>query len=662
MRRTVIVIFCLFLVMAATFFGILLYLLVDPTYSNYEAAVTKGTAKKTDGDFFCDRASYLRYEAVYFTFKSRELTEVPVIKIYRDRAIVQSKMNGRSVRMRYNRSRGVYEARWFPSLAPELGAYDAVLSFRRNGTDMFSHTSFSIDGRKPKNTDTPLSFVTLEALGHLLTTSNYIREDNTEGDWRNLVKTAKFMGADVVAANVGETTGTSPFLSPTNVWNKEKMNYLSTLAVEVKRENMKFGAWLHSFFIQFPGNETPNWLDRARARSRDFTRLGYTPSLKYESDAGEFTADWHCSLLDDKRITDMTELAGILSRDPNVDAVGLDYIRALPPGGLELVDDFVNDMWIERPNGFDGWTKEQKMLWLLKKRRDEYQHAWRYYKAKKEAEIVSRIKREGRVSKDLWVFNLGWAHGIEHGQDPLMFLDGGADFNFIMLYEIPEARDYDYLGGQWGSYIKGNDINIIVGNTVDTPLLLSDELNAVEEYTRRMHYAVYDLLKEGHPRGVFFHDLWRANFGRTGEYPAMEWIVAGGKAFSDLKAAYKKVPVTTEIRFNREKSGDYRVEAELRIMNVTGEAVGPFIVSVVPTPAVKAVSNRTVASLSAGETVSVPFSVAVRDRNETRRYAMIPFVVTWSSSDHTKRLFDYRYVKMRYGAVLPSSLRNTDEE
>ncbi|MEK6793354.1 MAG: hypothetical protein AABZ39_01160 [Spirochaetota bacterium] len=564
--------------------------------------------------------------------------------------------------MRFDPGRKAYEARWFSPLAPALGDYDAVLSYRKAGNEEFRHTVFSIEGAKAKNTNTPISFVTLEALGHLLLQSNYIGIDNTEGDWRNLVTVAKFMGADVFAANVGETTGTSPFLSATNVWNKEKLNYLTTLAGEVKRENMQFGAWLHSFFIQFPGNDIPNWLDRARARNKDFFRLGYSPSLKYENDAGEFTADWHCSLIDDKRIRDMTALTAMLNRDPNVDAIGLDYIRALPPGGLELVDDFVNEMWIEKPEGYDSWTKDQKMLWLLRKRRDEYMHAWRYYKAQKEAQIVKRVRQDARVNKDLWVFNLGWAHGIEHGQDPLMFLDGGADYNFIMLYEIPEARDYDYLGGQWGSYISGNDINIVVGNTVDTPLLRSDELNPVEEYTRRMHYAVYDLLKEGHPRGVFFHDIWRANFGRTGEFPAMEWIVAGGMAFSDLKAAYKLVPITTEIHFDRERSSDYKVSASLEIMNVTGSTIGPFTVSVVPTPAVRSVSNRTISSLTAGQTISIPFMIPVRDRDETRRYAMIPFVVTWSESDHTKRLFDYRYVRMRYGAVLPSSLRNTDED
>ncbi|MBI4979217.1 MAG: hypothetical protein HZC28_17175 [Spirochaetes bacterium] len=673
MRRIFIfAIIAVFIAALSVFIVVALNLTFDATYKRYEASRAKGMVLTNTPPsahagirFVSDKRKYRRYDAVRFSFTMPNAVERPEVKIFFNKRLFTRTMDGdrRALPLHAQKGTTVFEGVWFPPLAPKLGEYEAVLTFAENGVEKFMQTTFMLDGAVPRDIDKPLAFATLEALGQLTSRSNYRAPDMTEGDWRNLVKAASFMGADVFVVNGGETTGTSGSVTADNVWSKEKIDSLTMLAEEVKQQHMQMGAWIHSFFIQFPGSETPNWLDRARSRGKDFARLGYRPSLKYESEAGEFTADWHCSLIDEKRINDVISLAAAFNRNPNIDFIGLDYIRALPTGGLELVDDFVRQMNIAVPAGFSTWHTNQRMLWLSQQRRGEMKDAWRYYKCRKEAQIVERIRREARIAeKNLWVFNLGWAHGIEHGQDPLMFLDSGADYNFIMLYEIPEAQEYNHLGRQWSSYVRGNDLNLVFGNSVDTPLLLSGELNSVEEYTRRMSYAVNSMLTEGHPRGVFFHDLWRANFGRKGEFPAMEWFVAGGKAFSDLKGAYKLVPVATKISFNQAKSTYNKIVVVAEIMNQTTGEAGPFTVKLVNTPTLRMNGTaQKVPVLIPGQSVTLTFTASIYDGTESRRFAMVPLLVTWSDTDNTKRMFDYRYIRMRNGvSVFPLAKDNAD--
>ena len=85
-------------------------------------------------------------------------------------------------------------------------------------------------------------------------------------------------------------------------------------------------------------------------------------------------------LRDGKRLSDVAAFLKPYADDPNVDWVGLDYIRnAL--GGYELVDDFVTEMpGVFVPPEWRKLSRDERMTWLARKkimRRDmEFVEAW----------------------------------------------------------------------------------------------------------------------------------------------------------------------------------------------------------------------------------------------------------------------------------------------
>lgn len=601
--------------------------------------------------FSLDKNGYYRYETVRFEFKhpNPKAVDKARVLIYRNNRAYLSPIYGkRSVNLIYNEEKGAFEGRWYPSINPPLGGYQAVLLYEEGGEKRYDSSHFYIKGRHTIKNGS-LAVVTLEALGTLKQKEGQFLAPNlSRGGWTNLIKTARFMGADMFAACVGETAASRQEITASNVWVEEKLDYLDTLAEEAKREGLDFGAWIHAFFIQLPNSDGS--IEAAEERAANLKRLGYKPSLKYERDEDLMLADWHCSLSDEKRVSDITKLASSLQKDNRVDYIGLDYIRSLHIGGMEMVEDFVKEMEVETPKEYGQWSMKEKMRWLNSVRdKGHIADQWRYYKAQIEARVVASVKKNATITKPMWVFNLGWHHGWEHGQDPLMFLDAGADYDFIMLYEIAQASTYDvnidkYWKGE--KYASGEDLNAIVGNTTIAFHNKNTWLNPVEEYNRRTQKALSDLYNEGNPRGVFFHDLWRANFAKNGEFSYIEWIVAGGKSFSDLRSLYLEIPLSVHIdiieipRYNG-------VRVDITVGNINSSVVSNIIVQIINTPSLKmAGESATINSLvpDQSQTVSIHASI---NNSIKRDFVMIPVLATWSTNDHRKRIFEYKYIRAR---------------
>jgi hypothetical protein len=70
----------------------------------------------------------------------------------------------------------------------------------------------------------------------------------------------------------------------------------------------------------------------------------------------------------EKRPGDIVKVLDRFAAVDGVDFVGLDYIRPVF-GGNELVDDFIREMpGVQKPVGYDEWTKEQRMSWIARGR------------------------------------------------------------------------------------------------------------------------------------------------------------------------------------------------------------------------------------------------------------------------------------------------------
>jgi hypothetical protein len=77
------------------------------------------------------------------------------------------------------------------------------------------------------------------------------------------------------------------------------------------------------------------------------------------------------------------------------------------------------------------------------------------------------ILEKSRVTKPTWIFVLSWLHGIQHGQDPLMFTDAGITMLAPMLYQVPDRGHFDTLTRSWNEYIDEGQANIVPGDQVD---------------------------------------------------------------------------------------------------------------------------------------------------------------------------------------------------
>ena len=162
----------------------------------------------------------------------------------------------------------------------------------------------------------------------------------------------------------------------------------------------------------------------------------------------------------------------VLSSNPEIDYLGIDYIRPFE-GGYETIDKFVQEMGIEVPDEWTDWPFKERMLWLVKKieNREDLSLAkkWNWWRARTGALILKRIKEEAKITRPFFAFMLTWKRGWQHGQDPVMLTQAGADYLGLMLYEASREQ-FDTLIKDWHNYIERDDANLIVGDVLDWPL------------------------------------------------------------------------------------------------------------------------------------------------------------------------------------------------
>src|SRR5580692_8189704 len=66
-----------------------------------------------------------------------------------------------------------------------------------------------------------------------------------------------------------------------------------------------------------------------------------------------------------KRRQDIVNFLKELDKDPDIDMVGLDYVRT-GTAGYEMVDEFVKDLNVPGPANFWSLSKQERIHWLAK--------------------------------------------------------------------------------------------------------------------------------------------------------------------------------------------------------------------------------------------------------------------------------------------------------
>lgn len=319
----------------------------------------------------------------------------------------------------------------------------------------------------------------------------------------SLAEWAVNLKTDALWVLVGKTTGTNG-----KIWDTVDFEAIRKIGAECHKRGIQFGVW-GMCYLTFPDKD---WLPYQWA---------------YDLVDGKVTRVRSVSLLDPKRPDDIADLLSKFRDMPEVDYLGLDYIRnAL--GGYEMCEEFYKDMWwVNKPAGWDKMNHDQRVAAFakLKIKRDDRKltEAWEWWRAEKVAQIVHHIKSRLGDSKMMWTYTLGWDKGWQHGQDPAMIVDAGSDIDAVMLYEADQEQ-YGAMMRDWAGYLDKGDTRLVVGEIVDAPL---HQGKGSREFARRLNWAADEIYGKDSPaEGVFIHDLGRLLYGRKGGETTADWVNA----------------------------------------------------------------------------------------------------------------------------------------
>ncbi len=424
----------------------------------------------------------------------------PRVVVTRGGAVVTTVAGVRELTMRRMAS-GLWGARWpVPWNAPP-GAYRPALVGHDDLAPLTRIAEFTVERRPAPPPPQGMVVATLER-NDPLAEMTVRRPDGTMTDWRGLLDWTESLGADTFWMAGGSTPGKEPG----QTWLAPNKELIHEVAKECRRRGLKFGVYVLYSLTLDSKNRVP----------------GYEYALEIER--GRPTPTRAVSIRERRRLDDAVEFLAPYARDPNVDYVGLDYIRnAL--GGVELVDDFVSEMpGVSLPSGWATFSREERMLWLARKKAMRvdaaFVDAWQWWRARRVALIVKEIKARLR-DKPLWAFTLTWDKGWHHGQDPVMMHDAGVDLDALMFYEADKAQ-YGAMIKDWGAYVRHGDVALMPGNIFDWNLHQKDP-SGPKEFGRRLDVALDRVYADGPARAVFFHDLGRLLWGRLGPWGTKGW-------------------------------------------------------------------------------------------------------------------------------------------
>lgn len=470
------------------------------------------------------RPAYLHYDFVDVrlwtrdpTLNSRWQASPPRVEVLRDGGAVTTIAGIRELRLAFDPPSGTWTARWpCPWNAPP-GEYTLGLRDWPGLSDRLQSRPFRIGRLKPALLPQGFSVLTLETAMPFKTMR--VRAPSGEmKDWRGLVDWAEYLGADAFWVLGGQSPGDKPG----QVWLEYNLPVIPQLARECRRRGLKFGVYVQCYLT----------MGKDRLPRYEYAR---------EVRDGRSWPTRAISIRDPKRPGDVAELLKRFRDIPEVDYLGIDYIRnAL--GGYELAEDFLADMpGVRPPSGWDKLTPEERMVFFARKkimRRDkEFIDAWQWWRARKIAGVVRAIKAELGDSKPLWAFTLTWEKGWQHGQDPVMMNDAGVDADALMLYEA-DREQFEALVMDWNRYVKRGDVQLIVGDVIDWPLHQRSP-DGPKEFYRRSVRAIDKIYADGPARGVFFHDLGRALWGRLGPWSTREWMDEAKRVIKYFKSVSK---------------------------------------------------------------------------------------------------------------------------
>jgi hypothetical protein len=519
---------------------------------------------------------YVRYELVDITASlgqsetAAAFPEVLHATIWRGRQKVISVGELQRVPLRRN-GESEWRGYWPIPFNPALGAYRLRLNtLDPEGRTLTAVADFSLAGQPPYTLPAGFSVVTDEGGKNGPYATPGLQAGEPAG-LRNLIRWADYMGADAFWQCVGQTQVWGE-LKPENFpWAAGSLNMAKKVGAWAHAAGMKYGAWITAFVVI----------------GQNIEASGYRFTTGYDKKTGRLRPLHYISLGDEKRLADLAGLMKEFAAAPEIDYLGLDYMRT-DFGGYEFATEFVRDMSIPAPPEWDAWSGEQRSLWMAKLIEEERNPAardrWEWWRAHKVALVITRLLAEVKAEKPIWIFSLGWVTGHQHGQDVAMMRDAGIQFNSPMFYSIPKDS-YQNMLTDWQDYLRRTPASLVIGECVDWNLLgRTLDPSGPQEHLDRQLQALAQLGPKAHSFGFFWHDLARSHFGARGPYGTLEWVLAGTSTFTQLKAAAGRISLRADLRTPAEMVLNQNAEIQVTVSNATSNTLTAVRVELLPLP------------------------------------------------------------------------------
>ncbi len=582
---------------------------------------------------------YRHFELVKFGFDSRDksLDKMNLLVfVERNNKPIDSVGGKKAALLKYNPRLHIYEAAWpIPWNAPD-GFYTAKLSIpRKKGQARILTVKFEIERLKPAAIKPGMGVLTLESSA-MMETAKIKNPDGNIGNWENIFDWADYLTADTVWYLAGQTASWGARIDSNSPWIQSNINFVPKFAKAAHAKGLRFGAWV-ACFLTF--GDTIN-------------KANYQFAYNYNSSARTCVPTRSISIGDQKRRTDIIKLLTRLANTPNVDYIGLDYIRNAI-GGYEMVDKFVADMNPELPANWGKLEKMGRMCWLgkeiQKRQKMNLVDQWNWWRAHYVATMVKEIIAKVNTKKPLWCFTLSWEKGWQHGQDPIMMNDAGAAIDAVMLYECDRGQFNDLLKG-WNRYVGKNQVNLFGGDVVDWNLhQFTVNPPGPQEFYDRMILANRKMSGDGRNKGMFWHDLARGLWGRLGPYNVNEWAIAGAASFTALRYDWGLLDIALNLETPDKLITGKNQVIPVKVKNISSATQRNIKISSLSVPYMNClgVKEQVINKLAPGETRDIPFTLSARGTDSARaNQNMIAFSCTWDSLAQYHKAVTFKYLKV----------------
>ncbi len=611
------------------------------------------------------RSWYYRYRLVPFSIRvvdaqgKPQTRPKPEVVVKHGGEVVTTVGNVKEVQLRYDHAQGLWRARWPIPWNAQPGEYkfearmeidparwnwETPEARKRRGKEekpaepegpafCIASRPFKVNARKRPKLEPGLCAVTWEFDFR----ERFSGPDGSTGDWRKLFDWVEYVGGDALWFRGAVTDASGGKLTIEHPFKAVNLEAIPLLAAEAHRRGIKFGTWAAAY---------------ATYPRRSSQKPPYEYALDISRSTGAGTRKDFISLLDDRRVEALADFFRQMQEQPNVDMVGLDYMRS-DRGGYEMVKRFTEEMPLELPEGWQNWSLNRKQRYVAIKVEEEWQSApyfydqWNWWRAHLDADIVRRIIEKSGINKPTWVFMLSWWHGRQHGQDPLMFADAGITMLAPMLYQVPNRAHFDKMVKDWHEYLRKDQVNLIVGDQVDdhwhqetrnppAPAELYDRI-----VTAHLHYT-----KDKGTVGAFWHDINRAAAPyNRGPYSGREWALAGAAAFSRVRDTWRVYPLRVTLDAPDRQMVASTFTVRVNIENIVNKEVRGIRVAVCDTPWVVPLNLKEdaasgepytlVRGIGRGQKLEVPLQVRISQADSARANRfMIAVRVTWKQGDY----------------------------